>query len=150
MAKVTFTNNVYPYVKGDTVELSKDDLKKVDAYVKRWNIKDAYTTEGGSKSAAPKSEPKSTAKTSKQNKTATTQTGEGDTPENSTQTPSDENDEGKEQETEPAVDGVEDKGNPATEGDGENPEVTGEDSDTQGQGDTPGEASDNANASDKK
>lgn len=55
MPKVTFTNNVYPYVKGDTVELTKAEMADVDAYVKKWKIKDAYEVEGGSKSSTPKS-----------------------------------------------------------------------------------------------
>lgn len=61
--RVTFTNNVYPYAKGDTVDLTKDQKAEVDAYIKKWKIADAYEVEGGSKSNTPKSNQGSSAST---------------------------------------------------------------------------------------
>lgn len=42
LQKVTFTENVDHYVKGDTEELSAEELKRVDDYAKRWNISKPY------------------------------------------------------------------------------------------------------------
>lgn len=43
MALVTFNENVDHHVKGDVVELSKDELKAVDAYAEAHNIEKPYT-----------------------------------------------------------------------------------------------------------
>lgn len=127
MARVTFTNNVYPYVKGDVVDLDKDQQKEVDAYIKRWNIKDAYETEGGKKSAQPKSKPQGSDTKPKQNKATATATNEGEAAGNDNTPPAD---------TEKAIDAPEDKGNPAVEGDDENPPVEDETEGGDDSGDT--------------
>ena len=43
MSVVTFNHDVSPYMKGDTVKLSDDEKKRVDAAVKDRGLKDAYT-----------------------------------------------------------------------------------------------------------
>lgn len=40
---VTFNENVDTYVRGDVVGLDADELKRVDAYAKRWNIEKPYS-----------------------------------------------------------------------------------------------------------
>lgn len=47
LTKVTFTANVDTYVKGDTHELEADELKRLDAYAQRWNIKNPYVKGDG-------------------------------------------------------------------------------------------------------
>lgn len=44
MTLVTFNEDQYPYCKGDTVDLDKDQLKAVDAEAERRGSKDTYTT----------------------------------------------------------------------------------------------------------
>ena len=55
MAVVTFNADVFPYCKGDTVNLTADEQKRVDEAVKTRSLKDAYTV---AKSEAKKATPK--------------------------------------------------------------------------------------------
>ena len=43
MSVVTFNADVSPYMKGDTVQLSDDEQKRVDAVAKQRDLKNAYT-----------------------------------------------------------------------------------------------------------
>ena len=137
MVKVTFTNNVDHYVRGDQHELSKDELARVDAYVKKWKIEHPYVKGDATeeqlavelknprkRSSAKRAPVETNAKAETKAKPAAKKpaapkapakaTGEGDTPEDVKQP----------EETAPATELPEDKGNPATEGEGENPEAT--------------------------
>lgn len=149
MVKVTFTNNVDHYVRGETHELNKDEMTRIDAYIRKWNIKNAYVkgeaTEeqlavelpnprkrGQAKRTQPAPKVEKPAKATEKPKVE-------DEPKEPVTPPADE--------TDPATELPEDKGNPASEGEGENPEVEtpaeGDDAgspEVTGQGDTPKEA----------
>lgn len=46
MAKVTFKQNIDHYVVGDVRDLDKDELKRLEEYAKRWDIKGDYLVKG--------------------------------------------------------------------------------------------------------
>jgi len=53
MTLVTFKNDVFPYCKGDTVDLDKDELKRVDKLVDDRNIEGAYSASGSAAGKPP-------------------------------------------------------------------------------------------------
>lgn len=121
MAKVTFTNNVDHYVRGDTHDLSSDELKRVDAYAKKWKIEKPYVKgEATAEQLAvelpnprKRRNAKRTQPAPKAEKAAKPAKVE-DEPKEPVTPPADE--------TDPATELPEDKGNPAAPGEGENPE----------------------------
>jgi hypothetical protein len=46
MATVTFKQNIDHYVVGDVRDLDKDELKRLEEYAKRWDIKGDYLVKG--------------------------------------------------------------------------------------------------------
>lgn len=155
MAKVTFTKNIDHYVVGDVRELDKDEIKRLEAYAKRWDVEAPYF-EKGEKDIVNEEAAQPDEKKTLGGQTVT----EGDTPAETPEQPSDPKTKAKAEDTTVPVDvqegdlEVEDEDEPEDDGQDDDEEApagetvegadTGEEQgdtpEVQGQGDTPADA----------
>jgi hypothetical protein len=148
--KVTFTKAIDHYAPGDVREVSADELKRLDEYATRWKIKDYYVKGEQTLEAQESPKPsKTTATVSSEGKTTPNRPRAAQAVEASGTDADEANDEQPSQESTVGNDngGSDDakaKEAAAAAGEGDAPDTTGEDSDTKGQGDSPEDATDEA------